>query len=97
MSASHSYWSAISLLIPVVMANDSFGTLLSGRFGSVPDRMKKGCEHCPHFPPRTQSYCCRTASDSGRFRDFPVFTRAGMRFESHLGHSVSAGQRLFKL
>jgi hypothetical protein len=29
------------------------------------------------------------------FLEFPVFARAGMQFESHLGHSVSAGQGLF--
>ena len=29
------------------------------------------------------------------FLEFPVFARAGMQFESHLGHSVSAVQRLF--
>lgn len=28
------------------------------------------------------------------FRDFPVFSRVGMRFGSHLGQSVSAGQGL---
>jgi hypothetical protein len=39
----------------------------------------------------------RTASDSAYFRGFPVFARPGRQFESHLGHSVSAGQRLFVL
>ncbi len=37
----------------------------------------------------------RIGPDSACFRGFPVFTRAGMQFESHLGHSVSAGQKLF--
>jgi transcriptional regulator with XRE-family HTH domain len=32
---------------------------------------------------------------SVRFQDFRVFSSPGMRFESHLGHSVSAGQGPF--
>ncbi len=55
-----------------------------------------GGGQCPHFWLRTGSYIGRTGSYSVCFREFPVFARAGMRFESHLGHSVSAGQRLFK-
>ena len=42
----------------------------------------------------------RTGPDSGRVRDFPVFSRPGIVFESHLGHSktpsaVGAGDGVF--
>jgi hypothetical protein len=37
----------------------------------------------------------RIGPDSACFRGSPVIARAGMQFESHLGHSVSAGQMLF--
>ena len=57
---------------------------------------KEKCGQCPHFWIRIGSYIGRTGPDSVCFRDFPVFTRAGMRFESHLGHSVSAGQKYFR-
>ena len=53
---------------------------------------KKKSGQCPHFTLGTGSYSRRTASDCLCFREFPVFARAGTRFESHLGHSVSAGQ-----
>ena len=56
---------------------------------------KKKCGQCPHSGLRTGSYIGRTGSDCLRFLEFPVFARAGMRFESHLGHSVFAGQKLF--
>jgi hypothetical protein len=42
-------------------------------------------------------YAGRTGPDSSCFREFPVFARAGIRFESHLGHSVSASQGLLGL
>ena len=35
------------------------------------------------------------APDSVVFADFPVFARAGMQFESHLGHSIPPRQRGF--
>ena len=54
-----------------------------------------GCGQCPHFGSRTGPYRCWTGPDSLCFRGSPVFAGAGMRFESHLGHSVSAGQRPF--
>ena len=50
---------------------------------------KSGCGHCPHFGLRTGSYIGRTGPDSACFRDFPVFVRAGMQSESHLGHVFS--------
>jgi hypothetical protein len=42
---------------------------------------------------RTGPYIGRTGSDSVCFLEFPVFTRAGMQFESHLGHSMTPRQR----
>lgn len=52
-----------------------------------------GCGQCPHFAPRTGWYGGRTGPDSACFRGFPVFARAGMQFESHLGHNVFPRQR----
>jgi hypothetical protein len=43
---------------------------------------------------RTGSRVSRIGPDSLWFREFPVFAKAGMQFESHLGHGVPAGQRL---
>jgi hypothetical protein len=48
---------------------------------------KKGCGQCPHFPPRIGPYRGRIGPDSVCFRGCPVFTRARMQFESHLGHA----------
>ena len=53
------------------------------------------CVQCAHFSLPIGSYIGRTGPDCLCFLDFPVFPRAGMRFESHLGHSVSAGQKRF--
>jgi death-on-curing protein len=50
---------------------------------------------CPHSGLRIGSDVGRFGSDSACFREFPVFARPGRQFESHLGHSVSAGQKLF--
>ena len=58
-------------------------------------RAKRKCGQCPHFLPRTVSYTRRTAPDSACFRLVPVFSSPGIPFESHLGQSVSAGQRGF--
>jgi hypothetical protein len=44
---------------------------------------------------RTGSYIGRIGSDFARLRDFPVIAGAGMQFESHLGHTVSAGRMVF--
>jgi hypothetical protein len=52
---------------------------------------RKGAQ-CAHFGRRTGPYITRTGPDWLCFRKFAVFARTGMRFESHLGHSVSAGQ-----
>ena len=67
--------------------------MVSYGLGSGRDRAKKKCEQCPHFSPQTWSYSHRIGPDSVGFRLFPVITRPGIPFESHLGHSVSAGQR----
>lgn len=48
---------------------------------------KRGCAQCAHSGRRTGSYIGRIGPDSVRFRGSPVFTRAGMQFESHLGHA----------
>jgi hypothetical protein len=58
--------------------------------GEEPDKRK--CGQCPHFSLRIGSYSGRFGPDCLCFLEFPVFAGAGMRFESHLGHSVSAGQ-----
>ncbi len=47
---------------------------------------RRGCGQCPHLGLRIRSYIGRTGPDSARFRRSPVFARAGIRFESHLGH-----------
>ena len=47
-----------------------------------------GCAHCAHFGLRTGSYWCRTGPDCGGFGGSGV-SRAGTRFESHLGHVFS--------
>ena len=54
-----------------------------------------GCGQCPHIRLRTGPYIGRTGPDSVCFGGSLLFARAGTRFESHLGHSVSAGQELF--
>ena len=66
----------------------------SGRLGRLCGE-SWGCGQCPHFGSRTGPYWCRTGPDSVCFGGSPVFARAGTRFESHLGHSVSAGQGPF--
>lgn len=50
--------------------------------------MKSGCGQCPHFGLRIGSYIGRIGSDCVCFWEFPVFPRPGVRFESHLGHSI---------
>ena len=47
-----------------------------------------GCVQRTHF-------CLRAGPYSACFLGFPVFSRRGMSFESHHGHSVVAGQSLF--
>lgn len=59
------------------------------------DWRKVACGHCPHSWLRRGPYSPRTAQESACFRGNPVVSRLGMRFESHLGHGVSAGQKLF--
>jgi hypothetical protein len=54
------------------------------------------CVHCAHFGLRIGSYVDRIGLDSAGFRGSPVLAGEGMQFESHLGHSVSAGQGLFR-
>jgi hypothetical protein len=53
---------------------------------------KSACGQCPHFGLRIASYVGRIGPDSVCFRGSPGFAGPGMQFESHLGHSVSAGQ-----
>ena len=48
-----------------------------------------GCGQCPHFGSRTGSYWCRTGPNCGGFRGSGGYSRAGVRFESHLGHVFS--------
>ena len=60
-----------------------------GPIPRVISKMNSGCVHCPHFASRTEPYMGRTGPDSGCFRGSPVFTGAGMQFESHLGHKRS--------
>ena len=61
--------------------------------GLEPDRrqrwQKRGCGQCPHIRFRTGPYIGRIGSDSACFRGSLVFARAGVRFESHLGHVFS--------
>ena len=66
-----------------------------GRWSEGFDAENWGCGQCPHIWLRTGPYIGRIGPDSACFREFPVFARAGMRFESHLGHGVSAGQQGF--
>jgi hypothetical protein len=56
---------------------------------------KKGCGQCPHFWLRTRPYIGRFGPDSVCFRGSPMFARAGIQFESHLGHSMTPRQRGF--
>lgn len=48
-----------------------------------------GCAHCAHFGRRIGSYWGRIGPDWRCFREFPLFARDGVRFESHLGHVFS--------
>ncbi len=66
-----------------------------GGCSACSERRVWGCGHCPHFGLRIGSYWGRIGPDSACFRGSPVFARAGMQFESHLGHSVSAVQSPF--
>jgi hypothetical protein len=50
---------------------------------------------CPHSGLRIGSYWGRIGPDSACFRRSPVLARAGMQFESHLGHSIPPHQRGF--
>ena len=63
--------------------------------GATAVRQKRGCGQCSHPGSRTGPYRRRTGPDCGGFRGSGGNSRAGTRFESHLGHSVSAGQRPF--
>ena len=58
---------------------------------------ESGCAQCAHPGLRIGSYWCRTRPDCRCFGGSPVFAGSGTRFESHLGHSVSAGQKRFSL
>ncbi|MCB5276046.1 hypothetical protein BJG92_03601 [Arthrobacter sp. SO5] len=69
---------------------DVWAAWLGGRIGQ-----KGGCAQCAHPGLRIGSYRWRTGPDSVCFGGSPVFAGAGTRFESHLGHSVSAGQGPF--
>ena len=60
-----------------------------------PELELEGCGRCPHFPCPTTSYSLPTIPVSACFRGFPVFSGAGMQFESHIGHSISPRQRGF--
>jgi hypothetical protein len=53
-------------------------------------RKKRGCAQCAHPGLRIQLYRPRNGPDSGCFRGSAGFSSGGARFESHLGHSVSA-------
>jgi hypothetical protein len=48
-----------------------------------------GCGQCPHFGSRTGPYRCRIGPDWRCFRGSSGYSRAGTRFESHLGHMFS--------
>jgi hypothetical protein len=69
------------------------GSVVAGVCRCAAAKQKKGCAQCAHPRCRTQPYRGRTGPYSACFREFLVFPGPGTRFESHLGHSVSAGQR----
>ena len=50
---------------------------------------ERGCAQCAHPGLRIGSYWCRTGPDCGGFRGSGGYSRAGTRFESHLGHVFS--------
>ena len=54
---------------------------------SAPKWAKRGCAHCAHYCRRTGSYIGRIGPDSACFPGIPMIARAGMQFESHLGHA----------
>jgi hypothetical protein len=54
---------------------------------------RSGCAQCAHLGPRTVPYRCRTGPDFVCFGGSSVFASPGTRFDSHLGHSVSAVPR----
>ena len=56
---------------------------------------KMVCVQHTHFSLRIGSYMGWIGPDCLCFLEFPVFSRAGMRFESHLGHKTSPCQRGF--
>jgi hypothetical protein len=65
----------------------------AGRGHSLPQETGKGKVLTMSTP--SASYWVlrrRNEPDSAFFRNFPLFTGLGMQFESHLGHSVFAGQ-----
>lgn len=66
--------------------------MASRRWSESFEAAKSACGQCPHFGRRIGSYVGRIGPDSACFRGPPVFAGAGIPFESHLGHSVSAGQ-----
>jgi hypothetical protein len=55
------------------------------------------CVQSARFGLRIGSYVGRIGRDSACFREFPVFTREGMQFESHLGHSNPLVRGVFAL
>ena len=54
-----------------------------------------GCAQCAHFCCRTGSYWGWIGPDSACFSGSPAFTRAGMQFESHLGHALPLVRGVF--
>jgi hypothetical protein len=60
-----------------------------GRLDSAAKWAIRGCAQCAHPGLRIGPYIGRTGSYWLCFREFPVFARAGVRFESHLGHVFS--------
>ena len=50
---------------------------------------RRGCAQCAHPGLRIGSYWCRTGPDCGGLRGSGGNSRAGTRFESHLGHVFS--------
>ena len=79
---------------PKVMFRPGSGLVTNGEPGSRQNAKRK-CVQSTHFLPRIGSYWCRIGPDSACCRGSPVFARAGMQFESHLGHSIPPRQRGF--
>jgi hypothetical protein len=58
-------------------------------------RAKRGCAQCAHPGLRIGSYWCLTGPDRRCLWGSGGCSRAGTRFESHLGHSRSPRERGF--